>query len=369
MCEEELASHARQLVDTPSIVGLLERSETPFDEERFGSLLKRSKLNRMYGIEQSVVEASIKRAKGAYNAHVFVDLGHKCDTFEQKRAAWQFPGKCFSDLARKAVLSSVELFRAGTCLVHQKDYRECVHACAKCDDHFCGTDIEIDHEGVEFYQILVAFLDTCVDGWCIIPDRETVSNKTPVHGYRARVQAAHKVDTHETESAFWQRAKRVSAQRWRDEELSAKFVAFHNSAAKLQPLCIACHDEKTRPSGYHRKANPVYVESLGKSKKRKVNDESNLKVLEREATLLDHSLAKNLVHCLRIAIASMHAADLVAALEKVPWELHDVLPMVKTAEQLLRDMQLYEHGRARIELKPLATDPHERRFADICWGE
>jgi hypothetical protein len=357
------ASH----VDTLSIVGLLERSETPFDEERFKSLLNRSKLAEVYGIEPSVVEASLERAKGAYNAAVFAELECECDTFEQRKAAWQFAGKCFSDLARKAVLTSVELFRAATCLVYQKDYRECVHTCAKCEDHFHGTDIEIDHEGAEFYQILVAFLDRYVDGWCIIPDRETVRNKTPVRGYRGRVQAAHKVDTAETESAYWQRVKRVSALRWKTEELSAKFVAFHNSAAKLQPLCVTCHDKKTRSWGHHRQANPVYIEKLGKSKKRKLDDESNRKVLEREATFLDTALVKDLVHGLRSAIASMQAADLVAALEKVPSELHDVLPMVKTAEQLLRDIELYEHGGARIELKPFPTDPYGMRFADISW--
>ena len=65
---------------------------------------------------------------------------------------------------------------------------------------------------------------------------------------------------------------------------------------------------------------------------------------------LDASLFKNLVHGLHSAIVSMHAADLVAALEKVPSELHDVLPMVKTAEQLLRDMELYERGGGGIAL-------------------
>jgi len=352
-----------------SLAGLFERSGVSFDAELLNERLKTSKLNSLQCVEPAVISAALARAKGGYNARAF-DEFQKGTTFGQRKAASRFPGKCFGDLARKAVLKSVELFRDVVCLIRDDDYRECVHACAKCEDHFRGDSIEIDHMEPEFLQILVAFLDAHVAGWCILPDSETVKEPAYNYGYRSRIKQAHKVDLAETESAYWQRVKKVSAQRWATEGLADRFAAFHNSAAKLQPLCWACHRNKTDASSSSAiVAHPIYIEALGKSKKRKRDEEAIQKLMLEEAALLDTDRIKKLLTGLRKAIVSMEATEIADVLNKVPLELHNVLPMVKTAFRLLEDIRLYDTGGVRIELSPLPTDPHMTRHADISWKD
>ena len=358
-----------------SIVDVLERSGETFDVARLETRLgkpKHSKLKDLQCLEEGVVAAALSRAAGLWNAPAFRDIE---GSFEQKKAAYQFPGKCYGDLARKAVLSTVDMFRDVTCIIHNDDYKDCVHLCVVCEDHFRGSDVEIDHVGNEFYKILVAFLERNVPGWCILPERDTVTPKRDYSwgsGYRSRLKEAHKITTTETESAYWQRVKNISKCRWYDDGLVDKFVAFHNSAAKLQTLCLACHDKKTNtrassgPSTYVRSAEPVHIEALGKSKKRKLNDELVKQALE-EAAILDHGFIERLVTGLREAIVSMQRTQIVDALSKVPSILRDVLPMVKTATQLVDDIDLYDANGAHIHLNPLPTDPFAQRTTTICW--
>ena len=264
-----------------SIVDVLERSGETFDVARLETHLgkrKHSKLKDLQCLEEEVVAAALSRAEGRWDAPAFKNID---GSFEQRKAAYQFPGKCYGDLARKSVLSTVDMFRDVSCIIHNDDYKDCVHSCVACEDHFYGSDVEIDHVGNEFYKILVAFLDCSVSGWCILPERDTVTPKRDYSwgsGYRSRLKEAHRITTTETESAYWQRVKNISKRRWYDDELADQFVAFHNSVAKLQTLCLACHDKKTNKrassgsSTYVRSAEPVYIEALGKSKKRKLNE-------------------------------------------------------------------------------------------------
>jgi len=47
--------------------------------------------------------------------------------------------------------------------------------------------------------------------------------------------------------------------------------------------------------------------------------------------------------------------------------LRNVIPMVKTATQLVDDIDLYDANGAHIALNPLPTDPFAQRTATICW--
>jgi|TARA_B110000967_G_scaffold206944_1_gene254992 hypothetical protein len=359
-----------------SIVDVLERSAEAFNVARLETHLekpKNHKLKNLQRLKEEDVAAALSRAEGRWDALAFAKID---GSFEQRKAAYQFPGKCYADLARKAVLSTVEMFRDVTCIIHNDQYRDCVHICATCEDHFRGSDVEVDHMGNELYTILVAFLDCSVPGWCILPERDTVTPKPNYSwgsGYRSRLKEAHRATTTETESAYWQRVKNISKRRWCEDGLADKFVAFHNSAAKLQTLCLACHDEKTnarasfKSSTYVRTAEPVYIEALGKSKKRKLNEELNKQALEEEAATLNNEHIKSLVIGLREAIVSMQRAQIVDALSKVPLTLRNVIPMVKTATQLVDDIDLYDANGAHIALNPLPTDPFAQRTATICW--
>ena len=360
-----------------SFVGILERSGVTVDAALLEARLKTRKyagLNDLRCAASIDVAAALDRAKGRWEAKAFEAFKH--GTFEQRQAAYRFPGKCFADLARKAVLKTVELFREVTCIVHDDDYKDCVHICAECEDHFRGVDVEIDHSKVGFYEILVAFLDSHVANWCILPDAETVTKKSEHnYGYRSRIKQAHRVETAETECAYWQRVTNASKRRWSIEGLDEQFIAFHNSVVKLQTLCRTCHDHKTNREAafgsgptYVRRAEPVYIEALGKSNKRKRNDELIERTLQEEATLLDNERIKALLTGLREAIVSMERTQIVDALGKVPPALRDVIPLVKTATYLLNDIDLYDTGEAQIELNPLPTDPFGKRTATICWS-
>ena len=349
-----------------SLADIIARSDVNFDVDMVKARLKDHK-NSPQCTEIADVAAALERARGLWDAKAFAFAG---DTeFEVRRAAHSFPGKCFADLARNAILKTVELFREFTCIAeHEKHYKDRVHACAKCEDHFRGYDVEIDHVEVQFHQILVAFLDSHVPNWCILPDANTVTKK-PNYGYRSRIQQSHRVDDKtETVSAYWQRVRGVSARRWSSEGLAAKFVAFHNSAAKLQALCVTCHAKKTHSTGaYVPVATPVHIEALGKSKKRQRNDELVEQIVQEEAVLLDRERITGLITDLRAAIVSMQRAQIMDALDNIPTMLHDVLPMVNTARQLLNDIAQYDAGEVHVRLNSLPTEPHEVRKAMISW--
>lgn len=133
-----------------SIVDVLERSAEAFNVARLETHLekpKNHKLKNLRSLKEEDVAAALSRAKGRWDAPAFENID---GSFEQRKAAYQFPGKCYADLARNAVLSTVEIFRDVSCIIHDDQYRDCVHVCATCEDHFRGSDVEVDHMGNEF---------------------------------------------------------------------------------------------------------------------------------------------------------------------------------------------------------------------------
>ena len=198
--------------------------------------------------------------------------------YEQGRCLNSFAFYCYSDLGRKAVMSTVELFRKIVCIKSSPDgYKKYVHNCSQCEDHFYGEGVEIDHTGrVEFSKILLAFLDAHVPDWFIPPDKDTVKDRQN-YGWRATVKASHKLDLVETETAYWQRVKNVAKTRWVCEDLGEKFVTFHNSVACLRDVCHSCHDDKSMSrcasfASKKRKRSASFARAfdpeLGASKKR-----------------------------------------------------------------------------------------------------
>ena len=261
-----------------AFVGLLERSNCIVDEGLLHARLAERKYNDV-GLrcaDSIDTAAALERSRGldTKGSNAKALLFH-CSA-QQQKAVYRFPGTCFGDLARKAICDTTDLFREVTCILHDNDYRRCVHECAKCEDHFPGYLIEVDHVEINFHTILVAFLDSHVKDWCILPDHDTVDNRRgKIQSYSQRIKYANR----EKESDFWQRVKNVSEARWVAEELGKKFVAFHNSVAKLQTLCLTCHDRKINGPFIAENvlvplvAPPIFVEELGKSKKRKRDEE------------------------------------------------------------------------------------------------
>lgn len=334
-------------VSNMTIVELLERSgATDYNLDILKARLSQRKYSAVDNLtcylDKQQIASALARAKGAYNADAFAQFQDR--PFEQRKVAWGFPGKCFADLAREAVRSTTELFREVVCVKHAKDYKNCIHACNDCQDHFYGTNIEIDHFDVGFYEILVAFLDSHVEGWCILTD--------DYFGFN-----------------YWQRVQNESKRRWVEEGLADKFVAFHNSVAKLQPLCLTCHDKKTNTESSYsaekkhvRNVCPVQDKELGKSKRRKLDDAKVEEEVKEMEALMDQELVTKLVTGLREAVASMQRDAVVDALAKVPPKLRRVLPMVKTATALLSDLDVYESGEVVAYIMPVL------RSAEMPYG-
>jgi len=358
-----------------TIAEILERSgATDYNRDVLEARLTQYKYSKVNSLEchldKEQLASALARAKGSYMAKAYKQFEKY--TFEQKQAALKYPGKCFGDLARKALLHTTDLINEVLCIKHNCDYKERIHVCNKCQDHFYGTYVELDHFDVGFREILVAFLDSHVEGWCILPDAQTVAKTKHTYGYRSNLQRAHRIDVVETEVAYWQRVKNESKMRWAFEELGDKFVAFHNRVVKLQMLCLTCHDEKTNAESdwnkVIRSVCPVYDEELGKSKRRKLNEAADEAVMKEEAVLMDKESVTKLVTSLREAIGSMQPDAVSDALSKVPPKLQSVLPMVKTATALLHDINVYESGGANIVLDPLPTaDTYSYREARITW--
>lgn len=356
-----------------TIVELLKRSGLIYNAELLQSRLQQPKYGRIDQLGQTLdvqkVQSALNRAKGGFNAEV-LSVTTQDLSFEQQRAIAQFPGKCFGKLARSALLPTTDIVREVISIKHNVDWRVCVHVCSGCEDHFCGTDVEMDHTDPSFHEILLAFLDSHVDDWCIIPDADTVANSSAQGGYRRQLKRASRLEDAEDSASYWRRVQNKSKSIWASRGLADKFVAFHNSVSKLQALCLSCHDEKTNNgcgTSYVRGAQPVYDESLGKSKKRKLNEEEATKIQKEEDALYDSSRLTALVAELRAAIASMQPEVIREALKKVPNELHNVVPMVNAARAVLHDIELYEVGVGKVELPTLPFDPYVRRTRVVRW--
>lgn len=359
-----------------TIAEILERSSLKYDSGLLESRLAQRKYNTVdkltCSLDAQQLASALERAKGAYNSKAYEQFGNL--TFEQQRTASSFPGKCFAEMARKALVNTTDLVREVISIKHNDDYKLCIHACNKCEDHFYGTDIELDHVGIGFYEILVAFLDSHVPNWFIRPDPRTVEPASKKYGYRSQLKSANTTNTVETVGAYWQRVQNECKMRWNHDDLADAFVAFHNSVVKFQALCISCHDRKTdsessftSPTRNIRTAKPVCDDTLGKSNKRKLNDVIVEEIIKKEAVLFGNESITNLVTNLRVAIGTFQRALISDALDKVPPELRTVLPMVKTASALLIDIDNCESGGVNISLPPLPTNPYAHRTRRITW--
>jgi len=328
-----------------TMVELLERSSATYKRDTLEMRLVQRKYNMLdtlaCNLDDTQISSALERTKGGYNAKIFAPFAN-C-TFDQKRVAQKFPSACFKDLARKALVKTTDFFREVVCIKHDKDYKCRIHVCNGCQDHFDGASVEIDHVDVGFHVMLLAFLDSHVKDWCILPNHRTLDkyNGPNNHGYRGKIQSAHKLDDVETLEAYWQRVKNECKLRWVRDGLADKFVAFHNRVAKLQVLCFTCHDTKTNAdSSFYttnsiRKVTPVYDETIGKSKKRRLNESKADAIVKKEDALLEKDSINSIVNGLRKAIHSREHEMISDALAKVPSELYHVLPMVKTATLLL----------------------------------
>jgi len=352
-----------------TIKGILSRSGVDVDAVRMDAATSRRKYadkvyshSKCFVCTKNVVEYSIQRAtKGL----LIDEISSRHDlTKDQVRAVYKFAGMCYADLGRSAIVKTVELFRDVTCLQHDDDYRKCIHACTKCEDHFEGSMVEIDHE-TEFRIILLAFLDAHVPDWCEPPDANTMKvNKS--YGWKDKLSKAAAYHTTETEQSYWQRVKNDAIDRWSSEGLADKFSQFHDSVAKLNTLCKTCHAGKTRGynGGY---TQAVYVASLGASKKRKRDEECDNDQKMHEAQVTQPEFVAGLVDDLKSSIASMDKEKIADALKNVPRFFGAHLPMMKTARQLLEDMQVWNNGSIDVSLPVLRVDPFAERRYTIRW--
>lgn len=300
-------------------------------------------------------------AQDVKNARAYKTANEVSNAYDVRNAMGKFATMCYSDIARKEVVYTVETFRKYSCLKMDANWRECIHLCAECKGHFKGEDVQVDHYDVEFRHILIAFLDRHVPGWLIPPDDGTFVDKQNRGSWKSNIREGSKQDFVETQPAYWQRVKNVSLRRWTEESLGQKFVMFHNSIVKLQVLCKDCHHFKTTKSASTQKlVAEVYDESIGSSAKRTADIEADDAQKQEEDEFFQSADIEGMLTRLHCSIKSMDAFTIQRALSTIPEEWMESLPLVKTAKQALDDIRAVDEGVIRFPLPPLRRDTKQR---------
>lgn len=205
--------------------------------------------NSCYRCNKQQIDQSIENVtKGLKNGTWLYGL--PTYPFPDKNQMWflkRFAGKCYAALARQAVELTKEKIKASMAIDYHANWTLCVHQCPECLDCFTGADTEMDHHPLAFHDILLAFLDCHVRGWCEMPSAKTADMSWQGHAWGMKADLRRRTSLHETAAQFWARNEVRAKELWRYECLTERFVRFHNSIAVYRNVCMRCHDLKTRP--------------------------------------------------------------------------------------------------------------------------